>query len=246
MKLSTSLRRLLAASAVVLGANAATPETAHAQWAVIDPQNLVQNIRQVAQTGQQIENQRRQILYQIQALRKLRNPNWRELSGLVTQLDAVMRQGEALAYSAANLDRQFAQTFPGYQLPAGVHATEAQRGQAVRSLATLRASLNAVGRQMQDVRPGLARLAQIKQQMGSIEGPQQALELQNTLQGYAAEELVMLRQAIAVQTNAQAVADAARVQREMQSDAVLDQLLRNTLNRRRSPSPGFDGSWRRP
>jgi conjugal transfer/entry exclusion protein len=49
---------------------------------VIDPRNLVQNARQVAQAAQQIDNQRRQILYQIQALQRLRNPNWRELSGL--------------------------------------------------------------------------------------------------------------------------------------------------------------------
>ena len=252
MKLSTSSRRWLAVSAVALTACAA-PSAAHAQFGipgvpqiVIDPRNLIQNGRQVVQGAQQIDNQRRQILYQIQALRKLPNPNWRELTGLVNQLDALMRQGQALAYSAANIDRQFQQTFPGYQLPAGLRLSEAQRGQATRALATMRASLNAVGRQMQDVRPGLARLGQIKRQMGGVQGPQAALELQNTLQGYVAEEMVMLRQAVAVQTNAQAVAEAARVQREMQSDALLEQIHRNTLSRRRATSSGFDGSWRKP
>jgi P-type conjugative transfer protein TrbJ len=245
-------RRLLVAGALALGM-AAAPVAAHAQFGipgvpqiVIDPRNLVQNARQVAQAAQQIDNQRRQILYQIQALQRLRNPNWRELSGLVNQLDQIMRQGQALAYSAAQIDRLFQQTFPGYQLPADLRIGAAQRQQAERSLATLRASLNAVSRQMADAQPGLARLGQIKRQMNGIVSPQQALELQNTLQGYAAEELVMLRQAISIQTNAQAVAEAARLQRQMQADAALEQLLRNTVNRRRTTSPGTDGSWRRP
>jgi P-type conjugative transfer protein TrbJ len=245
MRLANLSRRLLAAGALALGVVAA-PAAAHAQFAVLDGSNLVQSIRQVAQSAQQIDNQRRQILYQIQALQRLPNPNWRELSGLVNQLDQIMRQGQALAYSAAQLDRLFQQTFPGYQLPADLRIGAAQRQQAERSLATLRASLNAVSRQMADAQPGLARLGQIKRQMNGIVSPQQALELQNTLQGYAAEELVMLRQAISIQTNAQAVAEAARLQRQMQADAALEQLLRATVNRRRTTSPGTDGSWRRP
>jgi P-type conjugative transfer protein TrbJ len=252
MRLSTSSRRLLASAGLVVAALAA-PAAAHAQipipgvpQIVLDPRNLVQNARQVAQTAQQIENQRRQILYQIQSLQKLRNPNWREISGLVGQLDALMRQGEALAYSAADLDAQFQRTFPGHQLPVGWVASQAQRTQATRALATLRASLNATRRQMQDLQPGMARLGQIKRQMGGIQGTQEAIELQNTLQAYAAEELVMLRQAVAVQTNALAVTQAREIQREMQEQVVLDQILRNTLSRSRTRSAGFDGSWRRP
>lgn len=252
MKLSTFSRRWLGSAYLVLTALAA-PAAAHAQipipglpQIVFDPKNLIENARQVAQTARQINNQRMQIQYQLQALSKLRNPNWREISGLVNQLDALMQQGEALAYSAADLDAQFQRTFPGYELPAGWVASQAQRTQATRALATLRASLNATRRQMQDLRPGMARLGQIKRQMGGIQGTQEAIELQNTLQAYAAEELMMLRQAVAVQTNVVAVAQAQQVQREMQEQVVLDQILRNTLSRPRTRSAGFDGRWRQP
>lgn len=250
---STFSRRILASVFVLAGATLAAPGAAHAQLPipglpqiVLDPKNLVENVRQVAQTARQIENQRQQILHQIQSLRKLSNPNWREIGGLVDHLDALMRQGEALAYSAADLDAQFRQTFPGYQLPAGWVASEGQRVQATRALATLRASLAATQRQMQDLRPGMARLGQIKQQMGSIQGTQEAIELQNTLQGYVAEELMLLRQAVAVQTNAVSVAHARQVQKELQEQAVLEEIVRNTLGRPRTPSPGFDGRWRSP
>ena len=252
MKRSTFSRQLLC-SACLLAPLLGAPAAAHAQFGipgvpqiVFDPKNLIENARQVAQTAQQIENQRRQILYQIQSLRKLQNPNWREISGLVGQLDALMQQGEALAYSAADLDAQFRRTFPGHELPAGWVASETQRTQATRALATMHATLNTTRRQMQDLRSGIVRLGQIKRQMASIQGTQEAIELQNTLQAYAAEELMMLRQAVAVQTNAVAVAHAQQVQREMQEQVLLDQILRNTLSRPRTRSAGFDGRWRQP
>jgi P-type conjugative transfer protein TrbJ len=229
------------------------PVSAHAQFSipglpqiVIDPRNLVQNARQVAQAATQINNQRLQIEYQLRALAKLSRPNWRDINGLMSQLDLLMQEGESLAYSASDLDEQFRRTFPGYELPAGWVASDAQRTQATRALATLHASLSATRRQMQDIRPGIVRLQQIKAQMSGIRGTQQAVELQNTLQAYTAEELVMLRQAVAVQTNAIAVAQAQQIQREMEEQAVLGQVLDNTLSRPRTHSPGFDGRWRRP
>jgi P-type conjugative transfer protein TrbJ len=252
MRRSTYSRKWLF-SLLASGACLTMPVAAHAQFSipglpqiVIDPRNLVHNARQVAQMATQINNQRLQIQYQLRALAKLRQPSWRDINGLVYQLDVLMQQGEALAYSAANLDAQFRETFPGYELPVGWAASEAHRSRATRTLATMQASLAATRRQMQDIQPGLVRLRQIKMQMVGIEGTQQAVELQNTLQAYTAEELMMLRQAVAVQTNAIAVANAQDVQREMEERAVLDQILANTLDRPRTHSPGFDGRWRRP
>lgn len=231
-----------------------TPAVAHGQFfgipglpqIVLDPRNLVQNAQRVAQAAQQINNQRMQIQYQIRSLTKLSRPNWRDINGLMYQLDILMQQGEALAYSAADLDEQFRRTFPGYALPSDWVASDAQRTQATRALATLQASLSATQRQMRDIGPGMQRLQQIKMQMSGIQGTQEAVELQNTLQAYAAEELMMLRQALAVQTNVMAVSQAQQVQKEMEQQAVLDQILANTLNRPRTRSPGFDGRWRRP
>lgn len=252
VKHSTCSRRWRS-SLITVAIGLAAPVTVHAQVSipglpqiVIDPRNLVQNARQVAQAATQINNQRLQIQYQLRALSKLSRPNWRDINGLLYQLDILMQTGEALAYSTADLDRLFRETFPGYELPTDWVASDAQRTQATRALATLHASLAATRRQMQDVAPGMMRLQQIKAQMGGIQGTQEAVELQNTLQAYAAEELVMLRQAVAVQTNAMAVAQAQQVQRQMEEQAVLDQILENTLSRPRTHSPGFDGRWRRP
>lgn len=250
MQRSTFSRGRLFSIALAI-ATLVSPATTAAQFSipglpqiVIDPRNLVQNARQVAQTATQINNQRLQIQYQLQALAKLQRPNWRDMNSLVNQLDFLMQQGEAIAYSAGNLDEQFRRTFPGYELPVGWVASEAQRTRATRALATLHASLATTRRQMQDIQPGMLRLREIKTQMTGVQGTQQAVELQNTLQAYAAEELMMLRQAVAVQTNALAVAQADQVQRAVDEQAVLDQVLHNTLSRTRPTSPGFDGRWR--
>lgn len=196
------------------------PGGAHAQWTVIDPSNLAQNIQQVANSLEQINNQRRQLEYQLQALRKLGNANWRDIRGLVRQLDNLMREGEALAYSIVNLDQQFRETFPGWRAASSnLDLPVAQRVQAERTLATMRAALNVLSEQARQFQNGQATLASIKSQMSDIEGTQEALELQATLDAYLAEEIALLRQTFTTQANLQAVYNAYRINGEAETRA---------------------------
>src|SRR5687768_2814209 len=106
---------MLIACAIGIGI---VPGRVHSQFVVVDPSNLAQNVTQVLRAAQQINNQRQQITYQLQALRKLPNPNWREIATLVNQLDGLMQQGEALGYSIQSLNKQFDLTFRGDQAAA--------------------------------------------------------------------------------------------------------------------------------
>jgi P-type conjugative transfer protein TrbJ len=203
----------------MLGA-ALLPDRAHAQWTVFDPSNLVQNVEQVARAAQQINNQRQQILYQIQALRKLSNPNWREISTLVQQLDALMRQASALGYSVDALDQEFERTFPGDRAEANnLLVPASQRNQALRTLGTMRAALDVLHLQARQFSSGQQKLADIKGRMAGIQGTQEALELQSTIDAFLAEEVGLLRQSVATQTNVQAVYNAYVVNRETQMRA---------------------------
>ena len=199
---------------------AVAPGRVHSQFVVLDPTNLAQNVLQVLRAAQQINNQRQQITYQLQALRKLPNPNWREIATLVNQLDALMRQGEALGYSIESLDKQFDQTFPGNQAAANnLLVPIAQRQQALRTLRTMRAALNVLQSHSHSFQSGQQKLAAIKASMHGIEGTQEALELQSTLDAFVAEEIGLLRQAVATQTNVQAVYNAYVVNHEEQMRA---------------------------
>ena len=211
-------------SAVLLGTCAfgfaLLPSRAGAQWVVVDPSNLAQNVQQVLRTVQQINNQRQQITFQLQALRKLPNPNWREIATLVRQLDGLMQQGAALGYSIQSLDRQFEQTFPGHQAAINnLQIPIAQRQQAQRTLGTMRAALNVLQWQSRTFQSGQQKLAAIKASMPRIRGTQEALELQSTVDAFVAEEMGLLRQAVATQTNVQAVYNAYVVNQETQMRA---------------------------
>src|SRR5438094_961388 len=76
---------------------------AHAQFGlggiVLDPSNLARNVLHYARRLEQMDLERQQLQQQIGAMRKLENPNWRQISGAMSNIDALMRNGQALAYS---------------------------------------------------------------------------------------------------------------------------------------------------
>ena len=238
--------RLTLASALAALALAAAPP-AHAQFGipqiVFDPRALVEQGKTIQQRIEMIAMQRQQLQHQIDALRKLPDPNWRQIGALVYQLDAVMREGNALAYSLANVDAEFRRTFPGYRVPSDYPAES--RDQMTRTLATLRAALNAASLQARDVGYGQETLARIKARMGTSAGHQQAIELQSTLIGFTADELSSLRQAVVTQTNAQAVYQAYQLQQQAQAQAIFDDMIERARNRPPSGAKTIDARWRR-
>src|SRR5216683_7572441 len=126
---------------------AATPLPARAQFGlfgsgfVFDPSNFARNVLHYARRLEQMNLQRQQLQQQVAAMRKLRSPNWRQISATLTQMDALMQQGQALAYSLRAIDREFQRTFPGAQVFRNYPAE--RQTQAMRTLATLRGALNA-------------------------------------------------------------------------------------------------------
>lgn len=243
------LSRLLVSAFVAATATTA-PTLVHAQFGipglpqlVFDPRALAEQGRTIQQRIEMIRMQRQQLQHQIDALRRLPNPNWRQIGTLIYQMDAVMREGNALAYSLSDIDRQFQQTFPGYRVPVDYPAES--REQVARTLATVRAALNVASMQARDVGYGQQTLAQIKARMGSAEGHQQAIELQSTLIGFTADELSALRQAIATQTNSQTVYQAYQLQQEAQAQAVFDDMIARSRNRSPSGAATVDATWRR-
>lgn len=223
------LRSPWSGSAALLLALALLPAPARAQWTVIDPTNLAQNLAQVRHMAEQIVLAKRQLEYHVAMLQSLRNPNWRHLGLLHEELAAVVREGEALGYSLQRLEAEFDRAFPGYAVPRNPRAADIDRMR--RTLATMRGVLRSAGMQARDAEAAQVTLARIKGQMAGLEGTQQALELQATIQGLQADELGALRQQLAAQTNADAVWRAHQLQREMEARAARDSLVATTRAR---------------
>ena len=197
------------------------PARAPAQFGGItfDPTNFARNVLHYARRLEQEAMQGEQLAQQVLAMRKLASPRWRTITGTLAQMDALMQQGQALAYSVNSIDAAFRQTFPGTQAYRN-YPTDAQT-QSGRTLATLRGVLDAANRAAQDLPASLARLEAIKGQLGGIQGHEAALELDGTIGMYSAEELTLLRQAVTALTNVQAVYDANQVNGAAQEAATI-------------------------
>jgi P-type conjugative transfer protein TrbJ len=217
--------RLLAATAVLALGLALAPAPAEAQFGlfgsgiVFDPSNFARNVLHYKRRLEQMNLQRKQLQEQVAAMRKLRNPNWRQIGATLAQIDALMQQGQALAYTLRAIDAEFQRTFPGDQVFRNYPAEE--RTQVVRTLATMRGALNAANRAGRDFPTSVARLEGMKRQLGSIRGHEEALELNGTIGMYTAEELTLLRQAMSALTNVQAVYYAGQVNAEAQETATV-------------------------
>lgn len=199
------------------------PSRAQAQFGllgsgiVFDPSNFARNVLHYARRLEQMNLQRQQLQQQLTAMQKLRNPNWRQIDATLSQMGTLMQQGQALAYNLSAIDAEFRRTFPGAQVFQDYPAE--QKTQSLRTLATMRGALDAVNRSAQDYPASVARLQAMKQQFGSIQGHESALELNGTVGMYSAEELTMLHQAISELTNVQAVYYAHQINAEAQRQA---------------------------
>ena len=229
----------LATAALTVLVCLVTPGTARAQFGllgsgiVFDPSNFARNVLHYARRLEQLNLQRQQLQQQVTAMRKLRAPNWRQINATLAQMDALMQQGQALAYSLRAIDAEFQQTFPGPQAFRN-YPTE-QHTQTVRTLATFRGALNAANRAAGDFPTSVARLDAMKRQLGSIQGHEEALELNGTIGMYSAEELTLLRQAVSALTNVQAVYYADQVNAQAQEGAT----VRERLAAMSAPGPRY-------
>ncbi|MDQ6633829.1 MAG: hypothetical protein M3Z10_03620 [Gemmatimonadota bacterium] len=233
--------RLLAAAGLAAIGFSLTPMTAQAQLGlgilnsgvVFDPSNFARNVLHYARRLEQMNLQRKQLQEQVVALRKLRNPNWRQIAAAMAQIDAIMQEGRALAYSLREIDAEFKRTFPGSQVFTDYPAE--QRIQAIRTLATMRGALNAANRAAQDIPSSVARLDAMKRQLGTIQGHEEAIELTGTIGMYSAEELTLLRQAVSGLTNVQAVYYANQINTDAQRQAT----FRARLAAMSAPGPQY-------
>lgn|GEM_PF-240360 len=238
-------RGLVLAAALLLLATAAP---AAAQIPVTDAAHIavnsywhylhyVQLAYQIYQHALQLANQVRQIEAQLRALRKLDDPNWREIQTLLAELDGLVRSGQAIGYALPDAGGQLRQVYPGWtpwQDPAAAPL------QSERALDTMRAGLAAISRQSQSFGPGEQTLLAIRQQMTRTDGHQQALEQLATLGSFTAQEQLLTRQSLAVNANLQAVGQAYWIDREAQARATFRRLATETsLAAYQSTSPGW-------
>lgn len=191
-----------------------------AQFAVFDPTNYAENVLHYAKAIEQVRAAQAQITNQVQALKKLAAPSWRNVSGTVGEINNTMGNGSGIGYAVSNPGTALMTTFPGVH-PTRTYVVD-ERAQSGRTLSTLASTLDAAHAVGATIAPAVRQIDEFKRQTAGVEGHEQALELAGSVDVFNAQELVLLRQALAAQSAMQAVyyADAVKAQAQAEENAV--------------------------
>jgi len=193
-------KRLLAvAVAALIGAI----PVAQAQWVVIDPTNLAQNILTAAHTLEQINNQIRQLQNEAQSLmneaRNLASLPFNVVNRLRSNLDTtrqLINQARGLAFDIQNMDQQFAQLYPD-QYAASVSGNQMfqdahQRWQ--NTLQGLQTAMRMQAQVSQNLNQDEGVLADLVGQSQSATGALQAMQATNQLLALQAKQSIQTQQ----------------------------------------------------
>lgn len=189
--------------AVAVAALIGAMPVAHAQWVVIDPTNLAQNILTAAHTLEQINNQIKQLQNEAQSLmneaRNLASLPFNVVNRLRSNLDTtrqLIAQARGLAFDIQNMDQQFAQLYPE-QYAASVSGNQMLQDAHQRWQNTLQGLQTAMRMQAQvsqNLNQDEGVLADLVDQSQSATGALQAMQATNQLLALQAKQSIQTQQ----------------------------------------------------
>ncbi|POR11477.1 P-type conjugative transfer protein TrbJ [Diaphorobacter sp. LR2014-1] len=173
--------------------------TAHAQWVVIDPTNLIQNTLTAIQTLEQIYNQIKQLENEAQMLRNQARNLASLPSSVVGQLRAnlaltqrLIDQAKGLAYDVVNLDKEFKRLYPE-QYAATVSGDQMYRDAQERwknTLTSLQTTMQMQAQASQNLKDDEGVLADLVGKSQSAVGALQAMQVMNQLLALQAKQSI--------------------------------------------------------
>ena len=206
----------LLASAAIL--TVSTTQMAEAQFAVIDPANLVENIISALQNVQTVLNQVTQIsheveslAYQVQNLQKMNSG----VSGSVlnrylnefSQLSASMNNINGIAANVANLTTKYNATFPTTSLALGplssANVSTQLTGWLSQSRSVYQGAYNTQAQVMTSLGTDSNTVQQLLSTSGSSQGALDAIQAGNHISGQVAAQLMKINSQMATTNQAQ-------------------------------------------
>ena len=208
---------LLAAVTAILTALA---PGAHAQWVVIDPTNLVQNILTAARTLEQINNQIRQLQNEAQMLtnqaRNLTNLDFSALAELRAALSAtnqLIQQAQGLAFNVSQMEADFRRLYPD-SYTAAISGTQMALDARTRwrnSLEALRTATKVQSQAVQNFAADERTLTDLVNRSQSAVGALQAMQATNQLLALQSRQAMQAQQLQITQDRAAALEQARQV-----------------------------------
>lgn len=207
------MRKTLLAIATAAALLGALP-VAHAQWVVIDPSNLAQNIMTAARTLEQINNQIRQLQNQALSLRNeamnLTGLDFSALAELRAALSAsnqLIQQAQGLAFNVSQMDSEFRRLYPDSYSAAssGTQMALDARGRWRNSLEALRTATKVQAQAVQNFSSDEQTLTDLVNRSQSAVGALQATQATNQLLALQARQAIQGQQLQITQDRASAL-----------------------------------------
>ncbi len=207
--------------ALFAGFAALSGQTASAQWAVIDPTNLIQNTYTAARALEQVNNQVRQIANQVESLRNealnlkaLGRSVAPDLLHRLAEMEALLDEARGIALKVSATEEALSELYSGDYAGTDTasRALAAQR-QLVAAREALRNSLLLQAQTVEHVRADTAVLGELANISAAAPGALSAQQATNELLVFQAEQSMRLQALLAATTRA----DALRQAREMEA-----------------------------
>jgi P-type conjugative transfer protein TrbJ len=239
------LRRGTAGALAVLLALLAVPLSApaHAQLAVYDNPNHVENIQQalralyaIYQRIEQIRHLIAQVEWMADQLKGLKDPKSREVATLLYRLSVILRRGKALVYSLEDLAERYEELYPGFE--ALDDPPEELREQVEVILDTASAVLVSTREMGRTYVPAQRAIGRMKAQLDAAETNAELIQAAGLISAWTGEEVSKLLQQTAALTNLQAVYIAHQVNAQAQAEATFEDWVESGRGRARD----YDGS----
>ena len=176
---------------------------AHAQWVVIDPTNLAQNILTAANSLEQINNQIKQLQNQAQSLtnqaKNLTGLDFSALNELRAALSAtnqLIQQAQGLAFNVQQMETEFQRLYPASYTAAisGTQMATDARARWRNSLEALRTATKVQSQAMQNFASDEQALTDLVNRSQSAVGALQATQATNQLLALQARQAIQAQQ----------------------------------------------------
>jgi len=210
-------RKWIATSALCL---ATLAPVAQAQWIVLDPDNLVQNILQALRDLEQINNQIKQIQNQAQMLsnqaRNLTGLDFSALNQLRAALSAtnqLIQQAQGLAFNVSQMEATFTRLYPTSYSSAitGLQMSVDARQRWQNALEALRTATKVQSQAVQNFASDEQTLTDLVNRSQSAVGALQAMQATNQLLALQSRQAMQGQQLRITQDRAAALEQARQV-----------------------------------
>src|SRR6266852_3251821 len=188
--------------------------------------NKLQLLLSYIRQGEQLANELQMLQDMIKNSKILPFQRFSSVMSDIAQLHTIVQTGQALAYSMANIDAQFRNTFKGYSSWTPNRWYLDYRTWSDRSLDTTLGTLKAAGLQASQMTSEGAVLDQLRGMAESSDGRLLALQVSNQIAHEQVDQLMKLRQLMLADLQSKQAYQAMMIQQEAARQASGEQFFK--------------------